>query len=106
MTAGYGTFSARGSISTDNYVTAARTPDGALIMAYLPSSRPITLDMARLAGEAIASWYDPTNGSYRSIEGSPFASSGRQDFIPPPKNSAGDGDWVLVLETSGVPEAR
>lgn len=106
VTAGYGTFSARGSISTDNYVTAARTPDGALIMAYLPSSRPITVDMARLAAKAAASWYDPTNGSYRSIEGSPFASSGRQDFIPPPKNSAGDGDWVLVLETSGVPEGR
>jgi hypothetical protein len=100
LTAGYGTFTRRGSISTDDYVTAARTPDGALMIAYLPSGRTITLDMAKLKGKALARWYDPTDGSYRTIHGSPLANGGSRQFTPPPKNGAGDDDWVLVLEAS------
>jgi hypothetical protein len=45
-----------------------------------------------------ARWYDPTNGIFSTISGSPFANSGSRNFTPPRKNSAGDGDWVLVLE--------
>ena len=87
-----------GSIATNNYVTAARTPDGSLAIAYLPAVRPIKIDMSKLAGSTEARWYDPTNGKYLEIEGSPFANVGSKQFTPPRNNSAGDGDWVLVLE--------
>ncbi len=99
VTGGRGVFSNADSITTDTYATAARASDGSLVMAYLPSVRKITVDMTKLAGPARAHWYDPTNGTYVRIRGSPFANAGSRHFNPPGNNSAGDGDWVLVLET-------
>src|SRR6185437_5707695 len=54
VTDGLGTFGA------DDYVTAASTADGALAMAYVPSSRTITVDLSKLSGIVTARWYDPT----------------------------------------------
>ena len=60
--AGYGTFDAtttQGNVygMTSDYVTAGRTPDGNLVMAYLPSLRTVTVDMTQLRAPATA---DPT----------------------------------------------
>ena len=89
-----------GSITTSTCATAARISDGSLVMAYLPTSRTITVDMSKLASMATARWYDPTNGRYADIDGSPFANMGSKEFTPRGHNSSGDGDWVLVLEAS------
>ena len=97
VTAGFGTFSSTGSIDSNNYVTAAVAPDGKLGMAYLPKGGTITVNMADLTGSVTAQWYDPTNGTFTSISGSPFASSGSHRFTTPGNNSAGDSDWVLLL---------
>jgi hypothetical protein len=102
--AGYGTFDATATegnhfVMTSDYVTAARTPDGTLVMAYLPSRRPVKVDLKRLSAAATARWYDPSRGSYIVVEGSPLANSGVRTFTPPGNNGDGDGDWVLVLET-------
>jgi chitodextrinase len=106
LTAGYGTYAGgtTGSIDTNDYVTAARAPDGSLFIAYLPTSRTVTMDMTKLAGATTARWYDPTDGSYTSISGGPFANLGAQQFSPPAGNSAGDSDWILVLEASVGPD--
>lgn len=88
-----------GSIATNTYVTAARTPDGSLVMAYLPTARTITVDMSKLTAIAKGRWFDPANGTYVPVDGSPFINVGEKQFIPPGHNSAGDSDWVLVLET-------
>lgn len=98
VTAGYGRFSRTDPIDTDTYATAAATPDGALAMAYLPSIRRIAVDMTKLSGPVTARWFDPTNNTFTAIAGSPLANSGTRHFIPPGNNSAGDGDWVLLLE--------
>jgi len=98
LVAGYGQFSARGSISTDSYAAAARTADGNLAIAYIPFARTVSVDMGRLATAVIGRWYDPTNGTYRFISGSPLPNSGVRDFTPPGRNSSGDDDWVLVLD--------
>ena len=87
-----------GSVTTNTYAAAARTSDGSLVMAYMPSIRTITVDMSKLAGPVTARWYDPTSARYIDEPGSPFANSGDRQFSPPGNNSAGDGDWVLVLE--------
>lgn len=94
---GVGHFSTTDSIDTDTYATAAITPDGTLAIAYLPSIRKITIDMAKLAGPVTAKWFDPTSNAFTAVTGSPFANSGSRDFKPPGTNTAGDGDWVLVL---------
>jgi hypothetical protein len=78
-------------------VTAAATPDGRLAIAYLPTSRTISADMQRLTGRVRAQWYDPTNGTYSNVTGSPFKDSGVRKFTPPGNNADGDSDWVLLL---------
>jgi chitodextrinase len=102
VTSGYGTYSSTGTVSGDDYLTAAYTPDGFLIIAYMPTIRTISVDMSKLAGPALARWYDPTTGAYSTIPGSPFANSGTSQFRPSGVNSEGSGDWVLVLEAISV----
>jgi hypothetical protein len=87
-----------GSVTTNGYAPAAATPDGALAIVYTPSVRTLVVDIARLQGPVRARWYDPTNGSYLEVAGSPFANTGSRDFRPAGNNAAGDGDWVLLLE--------
>jgi hypothetical protein len=103
VVAGNGTFSDSGSLGASDYLTAARTPDGALVLAYMPTIRTITVDMSRLGAEVQASWYDPSAGTFHPLAGSPFANSGTRSFTPPGANADGDGDWVLVLEAPSVP---
>jgi len=81
--------------------TAARTADGTLVIAYMPTARNITIDMSKLAATATARWYDRTTGGFTTVAGSPLAPSGVRTFTPPANNHAdGFNDWVLVLETS------
>jgi hypothetical protein len=106
VSAGYGTLDATTTqgnrfIMTSDYVAAGRTPDGSLVLAYMPTFRPITVDMAQLRGPATARWYDPSSGRYSVIDGSPLANSDKHTFIPPRHNADGDDDWVLVLEAPG-----
>ena len=103
VTAGYGTYADSGALGDNDYLTAARTPDGALLMAYMPTNRTITVDMSKLGAPAYASWYDPTNGTFSAIPGSPLANAGTRTFTPSNSNSGGDADWVLVLEATSVP---
>lgn len=102
MTAGYGTFTWAGKVSESDYATAARTLDGSLVVAYLPTIRTVTIAMASLSGPVTARWYDPTNGTYTSI-GTALRNFGERSFTPPGANSAGDGDWILLLETQPPP---
>jgi hypothetical protein len=105
VTGGYGTFD--GTTTNANlkkmdsdYATAAITPDGRLGIAYMPSPRALTVQMDCLSGPTYALWYDPSNGVYSPVAGSPFPNRGVKSFAPPGKNGDGDGDWVLVLETA------
>jgi len=103
VTAGNGTFADGGALGDNDYLTAARTADGALAMAYMPTVRTITVDMSRLAAPAYASWYDPSDATFTAIPGSPLPNTGTRNFTPPSTNADGDGDWVLVLEATSVP---
>jgi len=102
VTAGYGTFADSGSIHDNDYVTAARVPDGSLVLAFCPVSTTITVDMTQVRCPGIASWFDPTNSTWIQIEafGCNIAT---QDFTTPGANGAGGLDWVLVLESVESP---
>jgi hypothetical protein len=88
------------SVSSSDYVAAAATPDGMLMVAYVPPAHtgPIAVDMGAMSGPAQARWFDPTVGTYTSIAGSPFGNTGTHGFTTPGNNSTGNRDWVLVLE--------
>ncbi len=88
-------------VSQSDFCTAAKTSDGSFVVAYMPTARTITVNMDSLKAAANARWFDPTNGAYTAISGSPFPNTGTQQFTPPGKNHDGDNDWVLLLEFSG-----
>lgn len=94
VTVGYGTLSP----TTMDYVGAAFN-GGTLGIANCPTVAPVTVDLSRFAGKVRARWYDPTKGTFQGIADSPFANTGSRTIISPGKNSKGDSDWVLVLET-------
>jgi hypothetical protein len=101
LTAGYGTQDTTygSNVGGNDYVTAALTADGTTGLMYDPNGYTLSVNLAKMAGPVTARWFDPTNGAYRTISGSPFANSGSHQFTPPGTNSGGDGDWVLVLES-------
>ena len=74
-----------------DYLAAARSNDGSLVMAYMPTARTITVDMSKMAGPAKASWFNPRMANW--VEAGRYPSTGKKPFTPP-----GDGDWVLLLE--------
>jgi len=86
-----------------NYVAAAATREGRLLVAYIPPMHTgsITVDMTTMRGKVQSRWYDPTSGKFKNIAGSPFANSGTHQFTPPGSNSRGQNDWVLVLNETG-----
>lgn len=98
VTAGYGTFSTDGNVGSSDYVTTASTRDRTLAISYIPGgkTRTVTVNTLRIKGKVTARWFDPTSGRYSSA-GSPIRRSRDVHFTTPRKNSAGDRDWVLVL---------
>ena len=88
-----GTFLTAGLGSGTSFASAALTADGRLGVVYVPSSRTLTINMAKLAGTVTARWFDPATGSSTTI-GS-FAATGSRTFTP-----SGAADSVLVLEAS------
>jgi len=89
------------SPSSPDYVAAAATPDGTLLVAYVPPDHlgSITVDMTLMSGSVQARWFDPTTAEYTSAVGSPVSGTQMQEFTPPSGSRAADvDDWVLLLE--------
>ena len=79
-----------------DYVSAARTSSGSTVMAYLPSSRPLTVDLTKVSGtQAKAWWYNPVSGQSTLI-GS-FPTTGSKIFTPPTND-----DWLLVIDDASL----
>jgi hypothetical protein len=78
---------------------AAYASDGSFAFAYA-SSGSVTVDLSKLTGPNVrAQWYDPTNGTYTDVSGSPFAAGSSRTFTHSGANAAGDADWALVLDS-------
>ena len=85
------------------YISAALTNDGSLGVCYYPGESgdrvQLTVNMAKMgagSGSSRARWYDPTDGTFRTI--GEIANSGSHTFTTPGVNSKKAADWVLVLE--------
>jgi hypothetical protein len=68
-------------------------------LAYSSNPAFYTVAMSKMAGSTRARWFDPSNGTYTPISGSPFANSGQQTFTPPASTADGYPDFVLVLQS-------
>jgi hypothetical protein len=83
--------------STD-YVAAAATSDGKLLIAYVPPDHKgsITIDMSALSGPAKARWLNPVSGMFNDIADQ-IPNNGTKQFDPPGDNGSGYSDWVLLI---------
>ncbi len=98
VTAGLGSYgNLQTRVSKSDFCTASRTPDGSVVIAYMPTARTITVNMASLKAPASAKWFDPTSGAYTTVPGGPFVNTGTRQLTPPGNNHDGDSDWVLLL---------
>jgi hypothetical protein len=81
-----------------DWIVASSTPDGDLLLAYVPDAHAgaFTVDMTALSANPRARWYDPSSGSFTAI--GDLTNSGSQSFTPPSANATGAHDWVLVLD--------
>ena len=76
-----------------HHVRATRDADGSYALIYLPSCKPVTVDLERLSGETLdVYWFDPRSGEAR--RGGQVPRAGQQAFTPPTVWP----DWVLVLD--------
>jgi hypothetical protein len=80
-----------GSYGDTDYVAAARTREGDLLLAYLPAGGTVTIDLTTISGErARAAWFDPTTG--RTTQSGEFATEGTTELSAPSRSS-----WALVV---------
>ena len=94
LTAGVGTGQDRAA--------AALTDDGSVALAYLPSPRPVRIDLKQLRGRtATIRWFNPATGHYALADGGNVPLTDAQLFVPPPSDDSAGKDWVLVLQAAG-----
>lgn len=82
--------------SGTTYAAASRASDGSSIIAYIPTSRTVTINLTQIAGtSARAWWFNPRTAAATLIN--TYPTSGATTFTPPDTN-----DWVLVLDNASL----
>jgi hypothetical protein len=85
-----------GEFNGMDYLAAAQTGDRRILVAYLPTARRVTVDLAGLCGKRLTGlWFNPRSG--KTTLAGQFDANGGLSFDPP-----GDGDWVLIIHDSGL----
>jgi chitodextrinase len=82
--------------SGSSYAATAITEDGSTAIAYLPSQRSVTINMARIAGTTVRAWWFNPGTAQSTLIGD-FPATGSRSFTPP-----SGGDWVLVLDNQAL----
>ena len=84
-----------GANATTDIATFAYASDSTTIMGYLPTSRAVTINPAKVNGDSTTwKWYNPNTGTWTTIGTYNHASRA----VTP---SA--GDWVLVIDAYNIP---
>jgi hypothetical protein len=79
--------------TTDNYVSGSIAADATLAVIYCLQHFSVTIDQAKMAPGYTAAWMDPLTGALTST-----AAGSAYNSTPLGNNSAGNPDWVLVLQ--------
>jgi hypothetical protein len=101
LTAGFGTYETNPAKDANHrtgfdYVTAMSAPDGSILVAYLPTSAPVTIDPKLVRNWKRAWFVDPSDG--RMVRPRKFEPTAKGITLEPPaKNLGGDSDWLLLI---------
>ena len=69
----------------NDYLSAAVAPDGSTLMAYMPTARTVTVEMAKLAKAGMTAWwFNPRSGE--ATAAGAVSASGAHAFTPIPGN--------------------
>lgn len=80
-------------------VIPARASDGTFAAVYVASAVSPTANMTAITHTPVRiRRFDPTNGSYTTLAGSPFPNTGTQTLTHPGNNAGGNSDWVWILD--------
>lgn len=86
---------ASGQAEGEEHIQAARAEDGSFLVAYVPTGKPLSIQMDKLSGKEVkAHWYDPRKGTWTAI--GQYPNTGGREFTAPSQGPK--EDWVLVLE--------
>jgi hypothetical protein len=101
-TAGRAELVTSGQARGQGHITAAATPAGDLVVAYVPPTgrrdRRFSLDLSGLHGPAVASFYDPVAGAF--VHRVAVAQPSREvEFTTPGANASGLDDWAVVVQS-------
>jgi hypothetical protein len=73
-------------------ICPALAGDGSFAMIWVPAAGTVTVNMSALSASGIrARYFEPANGGFAAVAGSPFANAGVRSFSVP-------GERVLVLD--------
>lgn len=88
-----------GTSGNQDFVTAAASPDGNLMLAYIPPAGAATITIAASAMSVnyTAWWVDPTDATIAPTQIGTFA-PGARSFTTPGNNAYGAADWLLKLQ--------
>ncbi len=88
-------------VRAPDYIAAAASRDGSLLVAYVPpaGAGSFDVDVRAMRGPARARWFDPAGGSWHPIADA-LPNTAPHTFRLPGRNTAKDRDWVLVLDAS------
>ncbi|KAJ7239082.1 hypothetical protein C8J57DRAFT_1565419 [Mycena rebaudengoi] len=92
----------------DKRVTTTRDSAGTWIMVYSPTGKPFAIDTASLTScdEVQASWFDPLDGTYKTLEFVCHEGHGASVVMFTPPVEDGHVDWTLALELKHYPLIR
>ncbi|MBY0563338.1 MAG: glycoside hydrolase family 140 protein [Hyphomonadaceae bacterium] len=94
-----GLFLTGGGLTGNDRAAVSLASNGSFGVIYAPTQRTLTVNLSRLSGpRARARWFDPSNGAFTTIAGSPF-NLGSVNLSVPSGNAGGGTDWVLLLES-------
>ncbi len=84
-----------GEQSGQQRAVAAVSCNRRLFVAYVPTTRTISVDLRQLAGATASfTWYDPTNGAARPVIRR--RTTARFQLATPGRNHGGATDWLLI----------
>jgi len=87
--------SGAGTYGQGDYAVAASTTDSSSILAYLPTSRAVTIATASLGADSVSAWWvRPADGT-KTFAGD--YASGVNVFTPPSSS-----DWLLVVDRKSL----
>jgi hypothetical protein len=87
-----------GTSNTAGYKARALASDGSWGAIYVADGSATTVSFSGFSGTKSVKWFDPTNGSTTAASPATHVNSGTQSYTPSGTNSAGNNDWVLVIE--------